>query len=231
MKRQWEPEELIEQWTLLPGDQALLANKTGATRLGFAVLLLYFHREGRFPQHRHEVSRIVVAHIATQIGVPYEDYMQYDWSSRSIKYHRAQIRDAFGFREATVRDADDLTNWLCQHVVPGEQQIEAVTAAAYGHLHKLKIEPPTPERVARIVRSAIRTYEDRLCASILARLEHLSPATLHEIDTLLTGDGAGDSGDSEGGGNDGPVSSIGPKTYALAFSLLNTWQRMILLRW
>jgi hypothetical protein len=28
MKRQWEPEELNEQWTLLPIDQALLANKT-----------------------------------------------------------------------------------------------------------------------------------------------------------------------------------------------------------
>jgi len=46
------PEELIEQWTLLPRDLALLANKAGPTRLGFSVLLLYFQREGRFPEHR-----------------------------------------------------------------------------------------------------------------------------------------------------------------------------------
>ena len=36
MKRQWTPEELVEQWTLLPRDLALLANKHGPTRLGFA---------------------------------------------------------------------------------------------------------------------------------------------------------------------------------------------------
>ena len=39
MKRQWEQEELIEHWTLHIEERALLGNKTGATRLGFAVLL------------------------------------------------------------------------------------------------------------------------------------------------------------------------------------------------
>jgi len=39
MKRQWENEELVEHWTLDVEDRALLDNKTGATRLGFAVLL------------------------------------------------------------------------------------------------------------------------------------------------------------------------------------------------
>ncbi len=41
MKRQWDIEELIEQFTLVPDDLNLLGNKTGATRLGFAVLLKY----------------------------------------------------------------------------------------------------------------------------------------------------------------------------------------------
>jgi hypothetical protein len=71
MKRQWDPDELIEQWTLLPADHALLGNKSGPTRLGFAVFLLYLQHEGRFPQHRHEVPRPIVAHIAAQLGVPY----------------------------------------------------------------------------------------------------------------------------------------------------------------
>lgn len=192
MKRQWTSEELIEQWTLLPSDQALLANKSGATRLGFAVLLLYFHREGRFPQHRHEIARAVVSHIAQQVGVPYEDYLQYDWSGRSIKYHRAQIRTALGFREARVQDADELTTWLCEHIVPGEQQFEAVSAAAYDRLRALKIEPPTSERVERTVRSAVRTYEDQLCDSVLARLERSSSAILHAIDALIASDGDND---------------------------------------
>ena len=185
MKRQWEPEELIEQWTLLPTDQMLLANKTGPTRLGFAVLLLYFQHEGRFPQQRHEVPRLVVRHIAAQVAVPYDEYLQYDWSGRSIKYHRAQIRAALGFREATVQDADELVAWLCAQVVASEPQTEAVTAAAYGRLRSLKVEPPTSDRMARLVRSAIHTYEDLLYARVVARL---SPETPAAIDTLIGGE-------------------------------------------
>lgn len=54
MKRNWSPEELIESWTLLPLEAALLDNKTGPTRLGFALLFKFFQQEynmvmGRFP--------------------------------------------------------------------------------------------------------------------------------------------------------------------------------------
>jgi hypothetical protein len=39
MKRQWDIEELIEHFTLMKEDLDLLANKSGPTRLGFALLL------------------------------------------------------------------------------------------------------------------------------------------------------------------------------------------------
>lgn len=39
MKRQWENEELIENWMLSAWDLAQLGNKIGTTRLGFAALL------------------------------------------------------------------------------------------------------------------------------------------------------------------------------------------------
>ncbi len=42
MKREWTDLEFAD-WTLLPSEAALLANKTGPTRLGFAVLLKFFH--------------------------------------------------------------------------------------------------------------------------------------------------------------------------------------------
>ena len=54
MKRQWETEELIEQFTLMPSElEVLPEEKTNAmahNRLGFAVLLKFFQNEGRFPQ-------------------------------------------------------------------------------------------------------------------------------------------------------------------------------------
>ncbi len=42
MKRTWDIEELIEHFTLVPPELELLGNKTGATRLGFALLLKCF---------------------------------------------------------------------------------------------------------------------------------------------------------------------------------------------
>jgi len=38
MRREWSPEELIESWTLLRQDWMLVGNKSGPTRLGFALL-------------------------------------------------------------------------------------------------------------------------------------------------------------------------------------------------
>jgi DNA invertase Pin-like site-specific DNA recombinase len=51
MRREWEPEDLIACWTLGEADWKLLANKRGATRLGFALVLKFFELEARFPRH------------------------------------------------------------------------------------------------------------------------------------------------------------------------------------
>jgi hypothetical protein len=46
MRREWELEDLIECWTLDEDEFALVGNKTGATRLGFSLLLKFFETEG-----------------------------------------------------------------------------------------------------------------------------------------------------------------------------------------
>ena len=42
---------MIAASTLLDGDWELVGNKTGATRLGFALMLKFFEQEARFPRH------------------------------------------------------------------------------------------------------------------------------------------------------------------------------------
>ncbi len=182
MKRLWTTEELVQHWTLSPDELALLANKSGHTRLGFAVLLKCFAREGRFPQSRQEIPGGVVTHIARQVGVEPGDYLRYDWDSRSIKYHRAQIREFLGFREATVADAEELSCWLVEHVLRRDQQPEHLRAAVYERCRALHIEPPTEGRVDRLIASAARTHEDRFCRSVLDRLQAES---LERMDALL----------------------------------------------
>lgn len=86
MREQCEPEELIACWTLVVRDRALLANKAGATRLGFALLLKFCELEGRFPQHAAELPAAAVDYVARQVGVAAADLERYDWAGRSIKY-------------------------------------------------------------------------------------------------------------------------------------------------
>lgn len=182
MKRHWDPEELLEHWTLLPSEHALLANKTGTTRLGFAVLLKFFQYEARFPTQAQEVPSLVVAHVAKQVEVPAEAFTAYDWQSRTIKYHRQQIRTVFGFRELTAADTEALGRWLHEAILPTERDQERLTAAVYQRCRELRIEPPTVERVARLIGSATHSYEELFCQRIA---QQLSPTVRERLEALV----------------------------------------------
>jgi len=99
MKRTWTSEELLEHFTLLPDELTAVGNKSGATRLGFAVLLKCLQYEGRFPRSRQEVAPDVVRFLATQVGVDAPLFAQYAWEGRTIEAHRAQIREMSKLRE------------------------------------------------------------------------------------------------------------------------------------
>jgi hypothetical protein len=66
MKQHWGTHELVEHWTLLPRETKLLTNQTGATRLGFAVLLMFFQLEAYFPQHASAVPTVAVKPVWTR---------------------------------------------------------------------------------------------------------------------------------------------------------------------
>ena len=59
---------------------------------------------------------------------------------------------------------------------------ESLELAARERLRYLKIEPPTPERIERIVRSAIRRFEAKFCDSTA---EKLSSSVRTKLDELL----------------------------------------------
>ena len=60
MRTDWEPDELIGAWTPVNGDWKLIANKTGMTRPGFALLPKLYEIEGRFPAYPEEVPKVAV---------------------------------------------------------------------------------------------------------------------------------------------------------------------------
>ena len=103
--------DLLDSWTLVDEDVALMAKKSGVTRAGFAVLLKFFQQHARFPGGPSELPLGALDYIAAQISVPNSELGPY-WGGRSIKYHRAEIRSHFGFREFTSADEARLAGWL-----------------------------------------------------------------------------------------------------------------------
>jgi hypothetical protein len=63
-----------------------------------------------------------------------------------------------------------VVEWLCQQVLTEQRQEEALIASVYTYYKAGRIEPPTPDRVRRLVHTAIHRFDERLCASILQRL-------------------------------------------------------------
>ena len=117
-------DELVEHWTVLDDEKALIAGKRGPTRLGFALLLKFYTRHGRFPAGRSEFPDKVVAFVARQVKILAADLGFYEWAGSTIEYHRNQIREHLGFRVCSVADADKLTDWLTGHVAHAERNPE-----------------------------------------------------------------------------------------------------------
>src|SRR5450759_135844 len=99
---------------LMAEERTLAITKNRAQRLGFALMLLFYRTEGRFPDESTETDPAIVAQVAQQIGVPVTSGHSFDSASRTGKRHRTEIRSLFGFREASVADAGMLTAWLCE---------------------------------------------------------------------------------------------------------------------
>ncbi|MEM9541181.1 MAG: Tn3 family transposase [Cyanobacteria bacterium P01_E01_bin.42] len=182
MKCNWQPEELIEHWTLLPDELALLTKKTDVNRLGMALLLKYLQYEGRFPISKSEIPKEAIAYVAQLLKIDPEKFARYDWEGRTIKAHRALIREFLGWSETSVEDANALSEWLETRVLACDLKLESLKRSAIERLRFLKRELPTPERLDRIVRSAIRRFEENFDRKIVAFL----PISVREkLDQLL----------------------------------------------
>src|SRR5260370_6528473 len=194
MKRQWDIEELIEHFTLVKKDLDLLANKSGPTRLGFALLLKCFQLEGRFPHAKHEIPKDVVNYVAHQLKLDSAIYSQYDWEGRTVKSHRAQIREELSFREATALDTEEMKSWLIAEHLASDQKVEHLQAKVLERFSECKIEPPTNERIERLIRSACNTYEQQFFEQVS---EQFPQETRKLLDSLLQREDTSASRDAE----------------------------------
>ena len=90
---------------LAPSDYAMVMAKSRENRLAFATWLMFFRNHGRFPRGPPDLESLDVAALARQIEVTVPADGGLFLAERTAKRLRTEIRSRFGFREATVADA------------------------------------------------------------------------------------------------------------------------------
>lgn len=183
MKRNWTTDELIDHWTLLPDERTFVEGVyTAPNQLGVAVLLKSFQYLGRFPQYQVDIPASVIDFVARQLNIQVTAFAAYGWTSRTVDRHRRLIRQRLGFRAASTRETNEVAAWVQQQIMPHQRNLDALKTAFYTRCRAVQIEPPTPGRVERLLRSALRTYELAFCQTINDRL---TPAMRNHLDALL----------------------------------------------
>lgn len=183
MRQHVTPQELMESFTIAPSERELLGTKSGASRLGCAVLLKYFQCEGRFPTSWHDVPREVIRHLAQSFGVSPDAYRHYDLDERLARYHKDQIRQWTEFRQGNTTDAEAIKAWVCAQSRVDETTIPVLTERLTERYKQLQIELPTPGRLERLAHSAAQTVEELFFARLA---DALAPDTRQMIDAMFT---------------------------------------------
>lgn len=174
MRREWDLEDLIECWTLDETELKELGNKSGATRLGFALMLKYFELEGRFPR-REDVPRAAVEYLAKQAKVAPELFADYPWTGSSFDR----------LRVITVGDENKLVSWLATKMCPTEMSRDRLRAALLARCRKMRVGPPKPAQVERLLGSAETAFERQFTTTTMNRLSKASIAKLEELITPM----------------------------------------------
>jgi hypothetical protein len=185
MKQQWKPDELFDQWTLTQEEITLVRNiiQTDFNQLSYGLFFKYYQREGKFPQRKQEIPSVIVKHIAEQLQIQSNTFDNFELKGRTARRYHLHLRQHFGFRVDTIADANAVLAWLFSHdQLLEEHNFDRLREVVYGRYKELKIEPPEPKRIERLIHSAVHSADNRLYTKIL---ERLSPETQEKLETLL----------------------------------------------
>src|SRR5262249_54861308 len=91
---------------LAPGEYALVMAKSQENRLAFAAWLLFFRDQGRFPRDASDLELVDVPALARRLELAAPTDGAFPVADRTAKRLRSEIRARYGFREATVADAE-----------------------------------------------------------------------------------------------------------------------------
>jgi Domain of unknown function (DUF4158) len=165
---------------------AAAGQQDGRDPTGFALVLKYIEIEGEFPRYGEQIPPAAVEFVAGLVKVDPMEFAKYSFANRTAKYHRSQIREALGFRPATVEDEQRWAAWLATDQCPVERDRGRLEAALRQRCRSEGVEPPTEGQIERVVISALNRHEMTFADQIVHRL---GPQVCAALQALLESEG------------------------------------------
>src|SRR6516164_4853417 len=171
MQSLWSTEEVGEHWTLGAQDLAWLSGLPDAGKLGLAVQLMHWRRNGRFPDDEADLAPAVVRHLAAQIGVGVEVLEDYEWTGRTGRRHRRLVLDRLAVASFDERAEGRLRVWLSDELLPREPAPSALESEVNAWFARERVSRPGGYRLDRILRSARTAHDDAALQRVADRLD------------------------------------------------------------
>ena len=175
--------EIARHFTLTRDDIDLIVTKrTDATRLGFALLLLYLRSPGRVLEAGEVPPDAVLAYVARQLGVSASGFDDYAARDTTRRVHLAELMRASGYSTFSRATAIEMVGFLAT---------PAQTIVRLGQLAGILVEElrrrgvllPSPLVLEAVIRGA-KARAERLAQEVLTAT--LDADALARLDRLLT---------------------------------------------
>lgn len=174
--------EIVRHYTLTRDDLDLLGTKrSGATRLGFALTMLYMRCPGRVLEAGEAVPAPVLRYVARQLDLPASAFDEYARRDTTRREHLAELTKLFGFTMFDRPAAQTMVTFLtaAAQTINRPHQLVGILV---DELHRRRVLLPSPAVMEAVVRGA-RTRAERLSHEVLT--SNLSAETLRSLDALL----------------------------------------------
>ena len=180
--------EIARLCTLTTDDLALIGNRrTDATRLGYALVLLYLRHPGRVLEIGEVPPDALLVYVAGQLGAPASAFADYAARDTTRREHLAELMTAGGYTVFSRPLAHEMVSFLAaaaQTIVrPGQ-----LAGILVEELRRRRVLLPSPLVLEAVIRHA-RQRAEALAHGVLAG--GLDEAALARLDGLLTARPAG----------------------------------------
>jgi TnpA family transposase len=181
MKWRWTQEELAESWHMGESELSFLGRRTGLNRLGLAVLLKFFQKEGRFPSSLRSIPTDILIFVADQVRVDYREMASYDWSGRTAKRQRTEVLAFLGIQRFQPTHRKSLKAWLKADVLPLSLSLTQMKELTGEWFHERRLEPLSEASLERLLRSEARQFESALVETIASTLSEETKMALESL--------------------------------------------------